>query len=212
MLEKIKKKIKYFSQNTLAVMVGICVLTLPVTLFFVFWLRLFYEFEVASPLVVNLIAYLIFSLTSIGIYLIVKYAKKQIHVAGFFLIMLCGSLYAFATTPLQVPDEENHFLRTYALASGEFTFDPARDYPYDVDVLFEMFDPLFNYYRSPDSPVPVEVNTRVTPSLRVRPSPYRCLFYRISQPLLRWRYANFSAVLHSLVFSSGASQTCLYML
>lgn len=54
-------------------------------------------------------------------------------------IFLCGALFCFADPPLQVPDETAHFLRSYSLSQGRFTFDHDRLYPDDVAKLVESF-------------------------------------------------------------------------
>ena len=54
-------------------------------------------------------------------------------------IFLCGALFCFVDPPLQVPDETAHFLRSYSLSQGRFTFDHDRLYPDDVAKLVESF-------------------------------------------------------------------------
>ena len=62
------------------------------------------------------------------------FAKK-----GAACILLCGVLFAFATPPMQTPDETDHYLRTYAISMGRFDFDAQRGYPEDVDELVAAF-------------------------------------------------------------------------
>ncbi len=50
-----------------------------------------------------------------------------------------GLVFVFANPPLQTPDEQLHFLRTYAISEGYFTFDQNRAYPETVDLFVATF-------------------------------------------------------------------------
>ncbi len=50
-----------------------------------------------------------------------------------------GLVFVFANPPLQAPDEQVHFLRTYAISEGHFDFDKTRAYPETVDLLVASF-------------------------------------------------------------------------
>ncbi len=50
-----------------------------------------------------------------------------------------GLVFVFANPPLQTPDEQLHFLRTYAISEGYFTFDQDRAYPKTVDLFVATF-------------------------------------------------------------------------
>ena len=58
---------------------------------------------------------------------------------GTACILLCGMLFVFANTPMQTPDETDHYLRTYAISMGRFDFDAKRSYPEDVNELMDAF-------------------------------------------------------------------------
>lgn len=64
---------------------------------------------------------------------------KSLDAKAAAAIFLCGVLFCFANPPLQTPDETNHFLRSYSLSQGRFTFDASRMYPRDVAKLVESF-------------------------------------------------------------------------
>ncbi len=50
-----------------------------------------------------------------------------------------GLVFVFANPPLQTPDEQLHFLRTFAISEGYFTFDQDRAYPETVDLFVATF-------------------------------------------------------------------------
>lgn len=54
-------------------------------------------------------------------------------------ILLCGALFVFANPPLQAPDEQEHYLRAYAVSLGRFDFDADRGYPESVSRLLACF-------------------------------------------------------------------------
>ncbi len=54
-------------------------------------------------------------------------------------LLFCGLAFVFANPPMQAPDEELHFLRSYALSLGRFDFDYERTYSEDVAKLMAAF-------------------------------------------------------------------------
>lgn len=64
---------------------------------------------------------------------------KRFEAKAVLAVALCGALFCFANPPLQTPDETAHFLRSYSLSQGRFTFDGSRLYPADVAKLVESF-------------------------------------------------------------------------
>lgn len=54
-------------------------------------------------------------------------------------VLLLGLLFCFATAPMQAPDESQHYMRSYAIAHGQFNYDYNYEYPEDVQLLLERF-------------------------------------------------------------------------
>jgi uncharacterized membrane protein len=60
------------------------------------------------------------------------------------LILVLGLFWAMATPPNQVPDEPSHFLRSYAISQGDFSFDSGHIYPDDVNSFILHFPAAHN--------------------------------------------------------------------
>ncbi len=55
------------------------------------------------------------------------------------VVFAAGCLFAFATAPLQVPDEHAHFLRAWAVSQGRLGFDGYEAFPREVELLISNF-------------------------------------------------------------------------
>ncbi|MEG0911967.1 MAG: DUF2142 domain-containing protein [Oscillospiraceae bacterium] len=89
-------------------------------------------------------SFVLFSLLYISIYFIVF----RIHNAPLKLaacVLLCGTIFSFASAPMQAPDEYWHYLRAYTISSGDFTFDNSVEYPDEVLRLVDSFPG--NFYK-----------------------------------------------------------------
>lgn len=64
---------------------------------------------------------------------------QKLHNKVFWLLLAAGLAFSFITVPLQVPDESIHFLRAFAMAEGDFTFNFNRLYPGDAALVMELF-------------------------------------------------------------------------
>ncbi len=142
------QRLKKLLDNRIAVQVLIYSVLFLVALFVVYWMRVFYYFDYASGPTMVLIA----TITLFAIYtimrLVVVRVKDNFALWGAVLVLLCGLLFAFANPPLQTPDENAHFLRTYAISCGYFDFDPTRVYPNDVALMLEEFEPFYSHYHT----------------------------------------------------------------
>ena len=58
-------------------------------------------------------------------------------------VAVLGVMFTFALSPLQAPDEQNHFLRAYAISGGQLNFEFNYEYPGDVQLLFDSFKGQF---------------------------------------------------------------------
>jgi len=102
-----------------------------------YWRVFFYLDTRVSPLLPT-VGCVAFALLCVGAAALLR-RIKGFAVKGAACILLCGLLFVFANPPLQTPDETDHYLRTYAISMGRFTFDGARGYPEDVSCLMEAF-------------------------------------------------------------------------
>lgn len=80
-------------------------------------------------------AILFFALWILYTVFVSAYRFTRENTAMFLSILLfaAGLVYTFATPPNQVPDEQSHFLRSHAMAQGQWGFDENHQYPDDVN-------------------------------------------------------------------------------
>ncbi|MFI3168576.1 MAG: DUF2142 domain-containing protein [Faecalibacterium sp.] len=64
---------------------------------------------------------------------------KNLPVKAAIAAFAVGLIFVFANPPLQVPDEQVHFLRAYAISEGHFDFDQSRAYPETIDLFIASF-------------------------------------------------------------------------
>lgn len=69
---------------------------------------------------------------------------KTVHNRVFAAALLVGAVFCFASAPLQAPDEQNHFLRAYALSEGVLDFSYDYEFPGDVSRLIDSFPAEYN--------------------------------------------------------------------
>ncbi len=73
-----------------------------------------------------------------AVWFIIARLKKP-HEKLAAIIAATGIVFTFALAPLQAPDEQNHYLRAYALSRGQLSFEYDYVYPDDVNLLCEKF-------------------------------------------------------------------------
>ena len=88
-----------------------------------------------------------FSIGYLFIY-IVAIKIKKLEIKAVLLFFVCGIAFTFATAPLQVPDEGNHFARCYAISMGSFGFNGDFSYPEDVTNLYDSFSENLKMYQT----------------------------------------------------------------
>lgn len=67
------------------------------------------------------------------------FLKQNLALKTAVLVFLAGLCFVFANPPMQAPDETMHFLRAYAVGSGQFLFDEKQQFPNDVNLLVRDF-------------------------------------------------------------------------
>ncbi len=136
---------KIFSNRTVATAVTLFLL-FCFSVFVVYWVRVFYYFDFTTAPIMIAVTFPLAVLCYYMLYFAAKGTVKNFALWGAVLVGFCGIVYSFANAPLQVPDETAHFLRSYAMAGGDFDFDPAREYPDDVGLLLQEFEPFYSHY------------------------------------------------------------------
>ncbi len=91
-----------------------------------------------------------------------KSFESKAAVAIFFI----GMLYVFVSPPLQVPDENVHYLRSVSISYGNFDYDASRTYPQTVDATLQSF---YSAFTNSQDGAPLKVRTS-TEDIAVAPS------------------------------------------
>ena len=85
------------------------------------------------------------SLLLLAVFLLRRFFAANVPAAAAACVFVLGLLFCFVTEPLQVPDEPDRFLRAYAISQGHFNYDYTRQYPDDVNILFDSFPHTHNF-------------------------------------------------------------------
>ena len=80
-----------------------------------------------------------FSAVYLLVFLAAHFLKQNLALKTAVLVFLAGLCFVFANPPMQAPDETMHFLRAYAVGSGQFLFDEKQRFPNDVNLLVRDF-------------------------------------------------------------------------
>ena len=80
-----------------------------------------------------------FSALYLLVFLAAHFLKQNLALKTAVLVFLAGLCFVFANPPLQAPDETMHFLRAYAVGSGQLLFDEKQPFPSDVNLLVRDF-------------------------------------------------------------------------
>ena len=109
-----------------------------VAVLLVYYWRVFYSFDRMGA--AKTTALTVFVLSALYVLLaLTLHFVKSLAARTAVLVAVAGLVMCFASPPMQVPDEAQHFLRSYAISMGRFDFDAQRGYPADVDLLMESF-------------------------------------------------------------------------
>jgi uncharacterized membrane protein len=80
-----------------------------------------------------------FSAVYLLVFLAAHFLKQNLALKTAVLVFLAGLCFVFANPPMQAPDEPSHFLRAYAIGSGQLLFDEKQQFPNDVNLLVQDF-------------------------------------------------------------------------
>lgn len=122
-------------------------------------------------------------------------------------VAILGTLFAFANAPLQMPDENTHFMRAYAISQGDFTFDAGHVFPDDVHYLSEYFPAEF--YHNVQSRGGGNILPRIIGYWRALDTPYSGEAYTTPLQLLFPYFPSAVGIAVARLFGANAL-ICLY--
>ena len=124
---------------------GIGCLLLPViSFFFTYYLRVIYSPRWLGQLNGTLYISAAFVMLWTAYALAANFKDKNQPLFMTILLFVLGMVFVFATPPNQVPDEQTHYLRSYAMAQGQLGFDENHIYPDDVNLFIKHFPVAHN--------------------------------------------------------------------
>lgn len=110
-----------------------CLLLAVFSFLFVYYLRVIYSPSWLGQIKGSAVVFVFLLALSAAFVISSKLKEKNMPLFMALLLLVMGLVYAFATPPNQVPDEHTHFLRSYAMAQGQWGFDENHVYPDDVN-------------------------------------------------------------------------------
>ena len=140
----VKEKFNYLAKRPVLIFGMGCLLLFIISFFGVYWLRVIYSpawlGQIKGSLVVFFTLFVVFGIIRFG----ARFKDKNPRLFLSLCLFVLGVLFAFATPPNQVPDENTHFLRAYSMAEGQWGFDANHIYPNDVRLLMKYFPTAYN--------------------------------------------------------------------
>ncbi|MCL1830040.1 MAG: DUF2142 domain-containing protein [Oscillospiraceae bacterium] len=124
---------------------SIYIVTLSVVALFAFVSQTIYSTPRLIGDILIPISMLCFSAVYGFIYIMVK-RIRQTHTRAFLLFLVAGIAFTFASAPLQVPDEANHFARCYTISTGSLRFSGDFEFPDEVTALYDNFTENLKMY------------------------------------------------------------------
>ena len=141
-MDSLKTKFNNLKQKPMLIFGMGCLLIFIFSFFFTYYLRVIYS-PVWLGQVKGTAAISVALCTLWGMfYFSSKLKDKDLFMT--ILLFVMGLVFCFSTPPNQVPDEQSHFLRSYAMAQGQFGFDENHIYPDDVNLLMKYFPVAYN--------------------------------------------------------------------
>lgn len=121
-----------------------CLLLTVLSFFFTYYLRVIYSPAWLGQINGTVCISAAFVALWTAFSLAAKFRDKNQPLFMALLLFVLGILFVFATPPNQVPDEQTHYLRSYAMAQGQWGFDENHQYPNDVNLLIKHFPVAHN--------------------------------------------------------------------
>lgn len=112
--------------------------------FLIYFVRIVYFPDWLEQVQGTLVLFAVLASISLCVLGIKKLSKGNTTIFMTGLIFISGVVFCFVNPPNQVPDEQTHFLRSYAMAMGDFDFDENQQWPNDVNLLIKHFPVAHN--------------------------------------------------------------------
>ncbi len=144
MLSFFKEKFNTLKQKPILIFSIGCFALLVFSFFTVYFLRVIYEPFWMNQINHSIILFIVLFILSLILYSIFKLYKLHQNLALALIIFLLSSLFALTTPINQAPDEDTHYLRAAAMASGQFGFDENHEYSKDINALMLAFPTAYN--------------------------------------------------------------------
>ncbi len=144
LLTKIKEIFDTVRQKPMLVYGIGCLLLTVLSFFFTYYLRVIYSPAWLGQINGTLYISCGFVVLWTAFVLAAKFKDKNQPLFMAILLFVLGMVFVFATPPNQVPDENTHFLRSYAMAQGQWGFDENHQYPNDVNLFIKHFPVAHN--------------------------------------------------------------------
>lgn len=141
-MDSLKTKFNSFKQKPVLVYGMGCLLLFIFSVLLTYYLRVVYSPSWLTQLNGTVSIFALSALFWTVFYFSSKLKNKNLFMT--ILLFALGLFFCFATPPNQVPDEEVHFLRSYAMAQGEWGFDENHEYPADVIRIGKCFPTMYN--------------------------------------------------------------------
>lgn len=116
-----------------------CLLLFCIAFFAVYFVRVVHSPQWISQIKGTMVLFGILLALSVFVVIAKNFSKKNTALFMTCLIFISGVFFAFINPPNQVPDEPSHFLRSYAMAMGDFHYDQQQQWPNDVNLLMDYF-------------------------------------------------------------------------
>ena len=139
LLNKTKEIFETVRQKPMLVYGIGCLLLTVFSFFFTYYLRVIYSPVWLGQIRGTLFISLAFVALWTAFVLAAKFKDKNQPMFMTLLLFVLGLVFVFATPPNQVPDEQTHYLRSYAMAQGQWGFDENHQYPDDVNLFMKHF-------------------------------------------------------------------------
>ena len=112
--------------------------------FTIYYVRVMFEPHWVTQLNGTLVLFGILFAVVAAALLAKKLCKNNRALFMALLLFIVGMVFVFVTPPNQAPDEQSHFLRSYAMGMGDFQFDEGQVWPNDVYLLMDAFPIAYN--------------------------------------------------------------------
>ena len=139
------KKLCDSIRNKPVLLCGIgCFVLFCLAFFTIYYVRVMFEPKWVTQIKGTLVLFGIMAGIAAAALVAAKFSKGNKALLMTALLFIVGMVFVFVTPPNQAPDEQSHFLRSYAMGMGDFQFDEGQQWPNDVYLLMDAFPIAYN--------------------------------------------------------------------